>query len=225
MKQLLTSLILSFAASSAFADCNMIDMINVNDPANGAFAVTQCLSQGGDMNRADKNGWTPLHWAVVTANPNAAKALLAAGANPNPRDGDNATPIGLISPTADPQASVALLRVLAVGGADLNVEDDYKETPLSFAAGFNSGGPLVKELLTLGANPNLRQSNGRTALFSTIQGDCRADIGNMLLDAGADPKKIDAFYLDLLLTASRILCADDAKELAYRDRLATLAAQ
>lgn len=225
MKQFIAASLLSLVASGAFADCNMIDTINANDPENGAAAVTQCIAQGGDLNQADSDGWTPLHWAVVTASPKAADALLAAGADPNPLDDDNTTPIGMVSPMADPQISVALLRIFAAGGADLNAEDDYKETPLSFAAGFNSGGPMVRELLALGADPNWILANGRTALFSTVQGDCRADIGNLLLDAGADPLRMNAFSLDLFTTGTRILCTQSGKDQNYRDRIAKLTAR
>lgn len=219
------TVLLLLAAPAAFANCNMIDTINANDPASGDVAVMECADEGGDINRADRDGWAPLHWAVVTANPKAAEALIALGANLNPRNEDNTTPVGMISPVADPDISVALLRVFASGGADLNAEDDYRETPLSFAAGFDSGMPMVRELLALGADPNMRQSNGRTALFSTIQGNCRAEIGTLLLDAGAKPAYMDPFDLDLFLTGSRILCTEGRKDQDYRDRLATLAAQ
>jgi hypothetical protein len=45
-------------------------------------ALTFWLEEGGDVNGADKNGFTALHWASCNGDAATVRQLLAAGANP-----------------------------------------------------------------------------------------------------------------------------------------------
>src|SRR4051794_3836610 len=48
----------------------------------------------------------------------------------------------------------------------------------------------VRELLTLGANPDARDEQGRTALFSAVLGGA-VGLAGLLLEAGANPSAAD----------------------------------
>lgn len=45
-------------------------------------ALTFWLEEGGNVNGADKNGFTALHWASCNGDAATVRQLLAAGANP-----------------------------------------------------------------------------------------------------------------------------------------------
>ncbi|TAA41580.1 ankyrin repeat domain-containing protein [Pseudoxanthomonas winnipegensis] len=61
-----------------------------------AFTVALMLMHGADVHHADKDGWTPLHWAmfhrVAVPHPARVRVLLEAGANPNAMNLINETP-------------------------------------------------------------------------------------------------------------------------------------
>ena len=58
-----------------------------------AADVTDCIQSGANPKARDKNGRTPLHWAVrYNKNPAVIAVLLDAGADPKARDTDGETP-------------------------------------------------------------------------------------------------------------------------------------
>lgn len=68
---------------------NMVEGIR-----NGHVAIVHAfIAKGADVNRADRNGGTPLHWAAARGLKEIAELLLAKGARPNVKDGDGETPL------------------------------------------------------------------------------------------------------------------------------------
>jgi muconolactone delta-isomerase len=100
------------------------------------------VQAGADVNIAQKNGLTPLHQAIMAGNVELARALLNAGANVNARDSfHKRTPllwVGRVTVGA-PKKELKQISV------DKSVE-------------------LVDLLLYHGANPNVRDDQGKTAL-------------------------------------------------------------
>ena len=88
------------------------------------------LRLGGDVNARDKDGNTPLHWAVWYGHDNIVELLLAAGADVNARDEDGKTPLHL----AAQWGREGCARLLLAAGADVNARDNYGNTPLYYAA-------------------------------------------------------------------------------------------
>jgi hypothetical protein len=67
-------------------------LMTVTAPPN--FGVIKLLlERGANPNRADRRGWTPLHYAARTGDREVITCLLAAGADPKLEDEDGITPL------------------------------------------------------------------------------------------------------------------------------------
>ena len=67
------------------------------------------LGAGADINAADEEGWTPLHYTALENKPEVAKVLLANGAQVNVRDKDGKTALAFAR-SWDHREMEALLR-------------------------------------------------------------------------------------------------------------------
>ena len=166
-------------------------------------AVRELLAGGADVNAAQGDGMTALHWASERGDSELARMLLHAGAAIDP-----ATRIGGYAPLhlAARSGSSAVAELLLDAGADLlAAAPGTAATPLHLAAA--SGNPdLVALLLERGADPNAREGGwGQTPLVFAASLN-RADAVRVLIDAGADPS-----------VASNV---EDLRALGALDRLA-----
>ena len=55
--------------------------------------VRLLLGKGADVNMADADGWTPIHWAAHRGHIEVVRILLDRGADPNSEDGSKCTPL------------------------------------------------------------------------------------------------------------------------------------
>ncbi len=144
--------------------------------------VQALLKQGADVNAAQADGITALHWAAMNGDAAMAAMLLYAGANvgASTRLG-SLTPLDLAAKTGRADVIGALLK----GGANPNRADAHGTTPLMLAAASGSV-PAVTALLDAGAHVNAKESTkDETALmFGAAFG--RADVVKVLLAHGAD---------------------------------------
>ncbi len=156
-------------------------------------AVRALLEQGADVNAAQGDGMTALHWAAESRNAEMADLLIAAGANlaAVTRLGDY-TALHL----AAKAGSGPVVRALSTAGADIHaVTSTGGATPLHFAAA-SGNGEAVTALLDHGADPDVREAAwGQTPLMFTAATG-RVDAIRALLDGGADPA-IAATVLDV----------------------------
>lgn len=60
-----------------------------------AYAARAFLAVGADANAAEKDGATPLHWAVGRGCVDCVRVLMAAGANPDAKDANGQSPRAL----------------------------------------------------------------------------------------------------------------------------------
>jgi ankyrin repeat protein len=146
--------------------------------------VKTLLTQGADVNSAQHDGMTALHWAALNDDPAMAKMLLVAGADPNA-----ATRIGGYTPLdlAAEDGHADLVKALLEGGADPRRVDAHGTTPLMLAAASGSV-PAVTALLDAGAEVNAKESVKNETALMFAAGNGRTAVIKMLLAHGADWK-------------------------------------
>ncbi len=84
------------------------------------------------------------------------------------------------------QNDIDCLKAAVKEGADINEKNEpYGTTPLMIACNWEGHEDMIEALLSLGADPNLRDKQGNTALFAAASVSAKAV--KLLLDKGADP--------------------------------------
>jgi uncharacterized protein len=134
-----------------------------------------------DVNAAEVDGTTALHWAAHFDNLAAADLLIRAGARVTARNRYGVTPLWL----ACINGSAAMVEKLLAAGADPNTTMSEGDTALMTAARTGVAG-AVKALLSRGADVNARENwKGQTALMWAAADDNLAAV-EALIEAGAD---------------------------------------
>ena len=144
--------------------------------------VRAALEQGADVNAAQGDGMTALHWAGLRDDADVARMLLAAGADVNATTRLNGhTPLLL----AAEEGRAVVLTPLLQAGADVNARTANGTSALMFAAGAGNL-EAVNTLLTHGAEVNASEFvMGLTpAAFAAAAG--RATVVLALAKHGAD---------------------------------------
>jgi uncharacterized protein len=147
-----------------------------------AAAVRALVKDGKDVNGAQGDGMTALHWAAMHGDADLAATLLYAGANVRAT-----TRLGgytALHLAAQAGETTAMARLIA-GGANPAALTSTGATPLMLAAA-SGNASAVKLLLEQSADANAAESaNGETALMFAAALD-RADAVRELLAHGAD---------------------------------------
>ena len=165
------------------------------------------LRSGADVNAAQGDGFTALHWAAKTGNREVAEVLIAAGA-----DIRATTRLGSHMPlhvaAAAGQAGVA--EVLLEAGVPIAEPTGTGARAIHFAAA--SGSPATLTVLAAhGANLDAVEPQwGQTPLMFAAAVGRTAAVAT-LLEAGADPS-ITASVLDVAARAERDLLARRARQ-------------
>jgi ankyrin repeat protein len=172
--------VLLFVAQLVGAGANAADVAQNRD----LNALRTLVQQKANVNAAQPDGTTALHWAAHWNDLDAVNMLLRAGANAKAVNRYGATPLS----EAVTSGSAGMIEALLNAGADaktLTTEDG--ETVLMTAA---RAGNLaaVRILLDHGANVNARENyKGQTALMWAAA-ERHPDVVKVLLDHGADWK-------------------------------------
>lgn len=145
--------------------------------------VRLLLQFGANPNQADRDGKTPLWLAVDGSFLDGAALLLKYQAEP------------IFMPTLELETPLAfavralktdLVHTLLAHGGDPNHETRNRSTVLIEAVRNKAPQRLVDLLLTAGADANLKNAEGRSALFEAVQADQVITV-TMLLDHSANP--------------------------------------
>jgi ankyrin repeat protein len=146
-------------------------------------AVKSLMKDGADVNAAQGDGMTALHWAADRGNAELAELLVYAGANISAQ-----TRIGQYTPLhlAAKSGSAAVTKTLLTAGTDVNVRSSNSGvTPLHLAATSGSA-DTVNVLLDARADVNAKENEaGQTPLIFAA-GLNRVDVIKALLARGAD---------------------------------------
>ncbi|MGH7618992.1 MAG: ankyrin repeat domain-containing protein [Gemmatimonadaceae bacterium] len=175
----ISSIILLLGAASATKEPVVADAAMKGEVST----VRKLIAQHSDVNMAQGDGMTALHWAAERGDTALTTLLLKAHASVKAltRVG-NYTPLLIASKTGNP----VVIKALIQAGSDVNAITSNGTTPLHFASA--AGDPeAVTALIEHGANVNARDSAwGRTPLIFAAEKDRAAAI-TILLKHGADP--------------------------------------
>ena len=159
--------------------------------------LKQLLAQNRDINAAQADGTTALHWAAYHDDTQIAETLLAAGAKVNVRNHFRISPLIL----ACQNGNEAIVKLLLANGSDPNQSYAGGETALMTAARTGIAG-VVQALLSAGADVNTRDDNQQTAImWAAAEG--HLSVVELLLEAKADYSHTLASGFNALFFAAR----------------------
>ena len=210
LASLLALLLLASAGLQANEpDSRLLELARAGDRAAVSFLLQH---DGVDVDAAQVDGTTALHWAAYGDDAELAELLLDAGADPDAVNRNGSTPLALacasastavvarlldagadphLAPTGEPPiltcartGRVAAVRALHARGADIDALDAWRgQTSLMWAAAENHV-PIMHMLLEAGAAVDASSTGGFTALMFAVRQDAR-DALQLLLEAGA----------------------------------------
>jgi ankyrin len=152
----------------------------VDAAKRGDRAVLQSLvEKHADVNAADADGSTALHWASYRDDVESADLLIRAGARVNAANDLGATALW----AAAQNGSEAMVRRLLDAGADPNLALPAGETPVMVASRAGKAA-VVEQLIAKGANVNARGARNQTALMWAVS-QKHPDVVKVLLAHGA----------------------------------------
>jgi ankyrin repeat protein len=186
--------VLVHATVTAAGTTSLIDALRDGDRA----AALALLIQPLDVNEAEADGTTALHWSVHRDDPEITGILIRSGVAVNPVTDYGVTPLRL----ACTNANDGMVRQLLDAGADPNAALWTGETVLMECARTGTARG-VGYLLERGAGVNTRENNkGQTALMWAAAGG-HADAVQELLQHGADIRQTSTGGFTPLLFAAR----------------------
>jgi ankyrin repeat protein len=147
-------------------------------------AVRSLLREGADVNAAQGDGMSALHWAAERGDVQMLDVLLYAGA-----ELEAATRIGHYRPlhNAARNGNLEAVDRLIAAGADVGAATDPSgSTPLHLAA-LSGSGPVIRSLIAAGAEVDARESEWQQTPLIFAASWNRIDAVVALLEEGADP--------------------------------------
>src|SRR6185295_16711286 len=143
--------VFALLAGTANAQSILADKIQAGDRKT-ALALIDRGADVDDINRAQADGTTPLHWAVYRGDQELVQRLLKKGAKANVANRYGASPLHEAVRVSNPN----LVGLLLEAGADANGANEDGQTALMLAA--RTGNVAVAELLVKrGADVNRRE--------------------------------------------------------------------
>ena len=165
--------------ASAAGKSDVADAASKGDKA----AVRTLIQQKADVNAAQIDGATALHWAVYREDAELVDILVRAGANAKVTNREGVTPLMM----AALYGNAGIIDRLLKAGADAKAVGPNGETMLMFAA--RNGNPAaVKLLIEAGADVNARETVRQTTALMWAAEQKHPEAVKVLLANGADPK-------------------------------------
>jgi len=154
---------------------------------NEDYSIAEVLLENGaDPNAATAYGYTPLHYAVQKEECNISMItkLIIYGANVNAKNEYGTSPLHRIAE----YGTVFLAKLLVGFGADVNVFDSQRQTPLHLAT--NDRKSMVEYLISQNADVNAQSTAGYTPLHHAVI-HRNFEIVKLLIENGADINIVD----------------------------------
>lgn len=149
-------------------------------------ALALLLENGADINILNKASMTPFHLAVLNRRYGIALYLLEKGADFEKKTPDGRSPLHIMAES--PFVSPELVKKMKEHGADLNIIDFVRYTPLHICAQKNNI-RMAEVLLELGADPCLTAIDGNMPIHLYVQDafeSMDAEMIKLLVKYGSD---------------------------------------
>jgi ankyrin repeat protein len=173
----LSALATTSATVEAAPDLRLLDAVRRQDRA----AVRTLLQQHADVNAAQPDGATALHWAVHWEDIDATELLIKAGAKVDVVNDLGVAPLTMAAASGNGK----IVALLLAAGADAEAALLSGETALMLASRAGSV-DSVKALIARGASVNAaEQTRGQTALMWAVA-NRHPEVTAILLQHGAD---------------------------------------
>jgi uncharacterized protein len=177
MNKLILAAAAALVCAPALADSPLADAIE-----NGRRDLAlELIGRGADVNAAQADGTTPLHWAAYQLDVDLVERLVKRGAHAATQNRFGATPLGEAAKAANSKIVALLLKA----GADVNAANGDGETALMLVSRTGSA-EVARQLISAGADVNAREAwRDQTALMWAAEG-AYADLVKLLIEHGAD---------------------------------------
>ena len=159
LRQIAGLSILAFGLAGTAVAAEKATLADAAENGKGALVRT-LLDAGENVNTAQVDGMTALHWAAYHDDTETAALLVRSGANVNAENLYGVVPLSL----AATNGNATLVKLLVDAGANVNASLSGEETVLMTSA--RTGNlEAVATLLAKGADPNAKELNAQTALM------------------------------------------------------------
>jgi ankyrin repeat protein len=145
-------------------------------------AVRAALARRADVNAAQTDGSTALHWAAERDDLDMADQLIRAGARVTARTREGVTPLQL----AATNGSAPMIDRLLKAGADPNEPLTASGDTALMMSARTGKTDAIRVLVEAGGNVNARESWGGTTALMWAVSEGHADAAKLLIGAGAD---------------------------------------
>ncbi len=194
-KIILASLITGLLAGQAALASPLLDAIHTGNLG----AAVQLVYEGAEVDVAESNGTTALHWAIYNNHLPLVEALIAAGADVNVMNDYGSTPMSEAATLGD----YAIVKALLDAGADVNSPNADNQTALMIVVRSDNI-DTARLLIERDADVNATEKyQGQNALILAAA-QSQPEMVKLLLDNGADPNsRAPANERDRQVTAER----------------------
>ena len=202
----LLSLGLAVPALGAMGRDDFFALVESGDIAE----IEAVIRNGQDLEQENESGWTPLFMAIRRGDPDVVRLLLRASAKPGHRANGDMTTLhcAMIAPAKGRplEKTLEIVNLLLLEDMSLaNARNRDGTTPLHIAALLYSDREirnqiqqgdlkdiprLLEVLFSVGADPNIKNKEGNTALHEATLGEDE-EVALLLIQSGADVNAVN----------------------------------